>query len=230
MEHRPTVLIVDDDNRILELLKQFFNKNGFNSLTAINSEKAFEIINKNEVDLFILDVMLPGVTGLEFAKQIKEKSKKAPIILLTALTDPEDRVRGLESGADDYITKPFEPRELILRAKNLLELYKKNINPDELNNNNIISFGNFTYYLDFKKLYNEDEEIILTSTENKLLEYLLLNRGRAVSRDELSRLMGGLSDRSIDVQIVRLRQKIEENAASPKYLITVRHEGYGFFI
>ena len=124
---KPKVLIVDDDSRILELLKEFFARSNFDCLTALDTNFAKDIIEKTDIDLLILDVMLPGVTGFEFASQIKKKMKKTPVILLTALSEPDDRVRGLESGADDYITKPFDPRELILRAKNLLELYKANL-------------------------------------------------------------------------------------------------------
>lgn len=223
---KPKVLVVDDDSRILELLKQFFEKNGFDTYTALDAEEAELVIKDTEIDLLILDAMLPGVTGFEFARKIKESTRKTPIILLTALSDPDDRVRGLESGADDYITKPFDPRELILRAKNLLELYKANIlsNYDEP-----YSFGESKYNFSSKRLTIKGEDIPLSSTEQKLLEHLLDNKGQAVSRENLSKLMGGLSDRSIDVQIVRLRQKIEEDAKQPKFLQTIRHQGYGIF-
>ena len=223
---KPKVLVVDDDSRILELLKQFFEKNGFDTYAALDAEEAELVIKDTEIDLLILDAMLPGVTGFEFARKIKESTRKTPIILLTALSDPDDRVRGLESGADDYITKPFDPRELILRAKNLLELYKANIlsKYDEP-----YSFGECKYNVASKRLTIREEDIPLSSTEQKLLEHLLDNKGQAVSRENLSKIMGGLSDRSIDVQIVRLRQKIEEDAKQPKFLQTIRHQGYGIF-
>jgi two-component system phosphate regulon response regulator OmpR len=223
---KPKVLIVDDDSRILELLKQFFERNDFEGLIALDAEEAEDIMSREEVDLLILDVMLPRVTGFEFAKKIKEKTKKTPIILLTALSEPDDRVRGLESGADDYITKPFDPRELILRAKNLLELYKSSMIPEE---EDVTILGDCEYSFNTKILKMRGEEIVLSSTEQKLLEYFIQNRCKSVARDELSKVMGGLSDRSIDVQVVRLRQKIEQDPKNPRYLQTVRHEGYGLF-
>lgn len=223
---KPKVLIVDDDSRILELLKQFFERNDFETYAAIDSIEAEEVMNCQEIDLLILDVMLPGVTGFDFAKKIKERTKKTPIILLTALSEPDNRVKGLESGADDYITKPFDPRELILRAKNLLELYKSSMSKLD---DDIIKFGDCEYSSSTKIMKIKEEEVILSSTEQKLFEYFLQNRGHPISREELSKVMGGLSDRSIDVQIVRLRQKIEIDPKNPKYLQTIRHEGYGLF-
>ncbi|NDB84048.1 MAG: DNA-binding response regulator [Alphaproteobacteria bacterium] len=224
---KPVVLIVDDDTRILELLKQFFEKNDFATHVASSAEDAEIIVQNSEIDLLILDVMLPGITGLEFAQKIKSNSQKTPIILLTALSDADDRVAGLESGADDYVTKPFDPRELILRAKNLLDLYKSSMQDMQQDS---ISFGACRYFIASKKLYIHDEEVALSSTEHRLFEYLLHNKGSTVSREELSKVMGGLSDRSIDVQIARLRQKIESDSTCPKYLLTIRHEGYGIFI
>jgi two-component system, OmpR family, phosphate regulon response regulator OmpR len=226
-ELKPKILIVDDDIRILHLLKQFFNKNGFEALGAETAEDAMIIMEEEDIDMLILDVMLPRTTGFDFAKQIKEKSKKTPIILLTALSDPEDRIRGLESGADDYITKPFEPKELILRAKNLLELYKANFNNNDSAED--FKFGELSYSFASKSINKAGENIQLSSTDTKLLENFIKNKGKAITREELSSLMGGLSDRSIDVQIVRLRQKIELDPKNPKFLLTVRHEGYGFF-
>ncbi|MDX1924525.1 MAG: response regulator transcription factor [Rickettsiaceae bacterium] len=223
---RPKVLIVDDDTRILELLKQFFERNEFEVVTSESAEDAEGIMSMHDIDLLILDVMLPGVTGFEFAERIKSSPNQTPIILLTALGDADDRVRGLETGADDYLTKPFDPRELILRAKNLLELYKSNISKES---EDVMRFGDCEYNFQTKKLTMSSEDVILSSTEQKLLEYLLLNKGKAVTRETLSGVMGGLSDRSIDVQIARLRQKIEPDSLAPKYLLTIRHEGYGIF-
>ncbi len=225
---RPKVLIVDDDSRILELLKQFFTKNGFESYTAIDADEGHAILNNQKVDILILDVMLPGVTGFEFAKKIKAQSKNTPIILLTALSEPDNRVKGLESGADDYITKPFDPRELILRVRNLLDLY--NVNIQKESKGEVIEFGDCSYSFAQKQLTINGEDVALSSTDQKLLEYFMLNIGKTLSRNELSKLMGGLSDRSIDVQIVRLRQKIEKDAGRPKFLQTIRHEGYGLYI
>jgi two-component system phosphate regulon response regulator OmpR len=174
----------------------------------------------------MLDVMMPGVTGIEFAKQIKGNETHVPIILLTALSEPEDRVKGLESGADDYITKPFEPKELLLRTQNLIELYgyKKNSISEQ------IKFGDVIYDIGTKQLINGDENITLSSTEQKLLETLIENKNKVVSREELSDVMYGIGERSIDVQIARLRSRIELDPKQPKYLQTVRHEGYILYI
>ena len=223
---KPKVLIVDDDSRILELLKQFFAKNEFESYTALDAQGAIKVMSECSIDLLILDVMLPNITGFEFAKKIKAQVKKTPIILLTALSEPDHRVEGLESGADDYMTKPFDPRELILRAKNLLELYKNNKNDQQ----EIIHIGFSTYNISTKKLSKQNQEIILSSTEQKLLGIFIAHKGRTLSREELSKKMGGLNDRSIDVQIVRLRQKIENDPKQPQYLLTIRHEGYALYI
>ncbi|MDX2050013.1 MAG: response regulator transcription factor [Rickettsiaceae bacterium] len=224
---KPSILIVDDDIRIVELLQQFFNKNNFEAFVANDSRSAEQILAKQEINLIILDIMLPGLTGLDFAKKIKNHSVSMPIILLTALGDLEDRVIGLQTGADDYVTKPFDPRELILRAKNLIELYKtSSINTRE----DDIEFGQIKYVFSTRSLYIADKLVPLSSTQQKLLEYLLKRRGQPVAREKLSEVMGGLSDRSIDVQIARLRQKIEQAPDHPKYLLTIRHEGYGIFI
>lgn len=222
---KPKVLIVDDDTRILKLLNIFFNQNGFESVSAIDAIEAEQMVLENEFDLIILDVMLPKVTGYDFAQKIKSKISSMPIIMLTALSEPDHRVKGLEIGADDYITKPFDPRELLLRAKNLIELYK--------NSNPLLSkiiFGKNSYDL-YSKEFKSDEKIVqLTSTEKKLLDYMVSNRGEVCTREELSKTMGGLSDRSIDVQIVRLRQKIEDDPKNPKFLQTIRHEGYALYV
>lgn len=225
---KPKVLIVDDDSRILGLLKQFFEKNDFISYTAYDANDASEIMKNQHIDLLVLDVMLPNVTGFEFAQKIKEQSKKIPIILLTALSEPDNRVKGLESGADDYLTKPFDPRELLLRARNLVELYKANINKDH--HDETIVFGKCIYNFQLKQLTINEANVSLSSTEQKLLEIFLNNKGLTLTREELSKYMGSLSDRSIDVQVVRLRQKIEEDAKQPKMLLTIRHEGYGLYI
>lgn len=225
-ELKPKILIVDDDSRIVQLLKQFFERNNFEAYSALDAIEAENIMIKNDIDLLILDIMLPGVTGYEFAAKIKAKTNKTPIIFLTALSEPDNRVMGLEVGGDDYITKPFDPRELLLRAKNLLELYKLNLPSKE---GDIIKFDDFAYNFSTKTLSISGEGVGLSSTEQKLLEYFILNKGRAISREELSKEMGGLSDRSIDVQVVRLRQKIKDDAKNPKYLLTVRHEGYGLY-
>lgn len=225
IEHIPHILIVDDDERILKLLKQFLSKNGYEVSTAISVAKAEEYIQETNFDLLMLDVMMPGVTGIDFAKKIKSDGMHVPIILLTALSEPEEKVRGLESGADDYVTKPFEPRELLLRTKKLIDLY----NLHKKTSDHII-FGDIIYDFNTKELTNKDEIIKLSSTEQKLLDILIENKGKPVSRLDLSDAMHGIGERSVDVQIVRLRSKIELDPKQPRFLQTIRHEGYILYI
>jgi len=224
-EHIPHILIVDDDERILKLLKQFLGKNGYEVSTAISVAKAEGYIQETSFDLLMLDVMMPGITGIDFAKKIKSAGMHVPIILLTALSEPEERVRGLESGADDYLTKPFEPRELLLRTQKLIDLY--NLHKKAPEN---IMFGDIIYDLNTKELTNGEEIIKLSSTEQKLLDILIENKGKPVSRLELSDAMHGIGERSVDVQIVRLRSKIELDPKQPRFLQTIRHEGYILYI
>lgn len=224
-EYKAHILIVDDDSRILALLKQFLNKHDFLVSTASSALEAEELLKTTIYDLIILDVMLPSVTGLDFATTIREAGNNIPIVMLTALSEADDRVKGLETGASDYVTKPFEPRELLLRISNLINNYnhfKKETN--------IIKFGNNLYNLNTKEFIKNDQIISLSSTEQKLLEILLERSGESINRFELSKIMGGLSERSIDVQITRIRNKLEDNPKEPKYLKTVRNEGYALYI
>ena len=219
------ILIVDDDNRILKLLKQFLQQNNFLVSTATSAKEAFELLENFIFDLIILDVMMPEITGLEFAEKIKAAGKTLPIIMLTALSEPEDRVKGLEAGAKDYITKPFEPRELLLRINNLIDSH--NIYQKE---QKITRIGNCVYDLSTKNLSCDNQDIPLSSTEQKLLDLLIKSTNQTITRDDLSIQMGGLNPRSIDVQIVRLRNKLEPDPKNPKYLKTVRNLGYVLYI
>lgn len=219
------ILIVDDDNRILKLLKQFLQQNNFLVSTATSAKEAFELLENFIFDLIILDVMMPEITGLEFAEKIKAAGKTLPIIMLTALSEPEDRIKGLESGAKDYITKPFEPRELLLRINNLIDSH--NIYQKE---QKITRIGNCVYDLSTKNLSCDNQDIPLSSTEQKLLDLLINSTNQTITRDDLSIQMGGLNPRSIDVQIVRLRNKLEPDPKNPKYLKTVRNLGYVLYI
>jgi len=223
--HKAHILIVDDDSRILALLKQFLNKHEFLVSTASSALEAEDLLRTSNYDLIILDVMLPEITGLDFAATIRDAGNNIPIVMLTALSEAGDRVKGLESGASDYITKPFEPRELLLRINNLINNYN-NFKKER----NIIKFDNNFYNFDKKEFTKNDQIIPISSTEQKLLEILIEHRGKSISRFELSKIMGGLSMRSIDVQITRIRSKIEDNPKKPKYLKTVRNEGYALYI
>ncbi|MDF2965012.1 MAG: ompR [Rickettsiaceae bacterium] len=224
MESNPHILIVDDDNRICKLLKQFFIREGFQASTAYNVAEAEKMLSYFIFDLIILDVMLPGVTGLDFAKTLKGQGDNIPVILLTALGEAEHRISGLEAGADDYLVKPIEPRELLLRAKNLIDLY------GQTRKTNLIHFGNNVFDLNSKELKRNSELVHLTTTEIKLLEMFIDKVGDSVSREELASFMGGLNERSVDVNIVRLRSKIEDDPKNPRHLQTVRNEGYVFYL
>lgn len=221
MNKKPHILIVDDDNRILKLLKKFLTQNGFLVSTSTSADEALNLLTNFTYDLIILDVMMPEITGLEFATKIKDSGKVLPIIMLTALSEPEDRIRGLEAGANDYVTKPFEPRELLLRINNLINSHTRYQQEQK-----IVRFGNNQYNLKTKEFTQNNTNIRLSSTEEKLLDTLLQSRNEVISRDELSKKMGGLNPRSIDVQIVRLRNKIESDSKNPTFLKTIRNQGY----
>lgn len=221
MKQKPHILIVDDDNRILKLLKIFLQKYDFLVSTTISTTEALTLLDNFSFDLIILDVMMPGISGVEFAKKLKGGGSTMPIVMLTALSEPEDRIKGLEAGAKDYLTKPFEPRELLLRINNLINshnLYKKE--------HELIRFGNSHFNLGTKEFTKEGQGVKLSSAEINLLDLLIEAQNSTISREELSNKMGGLNLRSIDVQIVRLRNKIEDDPKNPKFLKTIRNQGY----
>ena len=216
------ILIVDDDNRILRLLKKFFSQEGFLVSAASSVKEAQDLLLYFVYDLIVLDVMLPGVTGLEFAQNIKASTSNLPVIMLTALSEPHDRIAGLESGAMDYLTKPFEPKELLLRVQNLIDSYKKFKKEKK-----ITRLGNNYYDYDSKEFVKNNKPVNLSTTEQMLLEILLENLGSVVTREELSTKVKNL--RTIDVQIARIRFKIEDNPKEPKYLKTIRGQGYALY-
>ncbi len=221
MNKRQHILIVDDDNRILKLLKKFLSQNDFLVSTSISANEAIRLLSNFTYDLIILDVMMPEVTGLEFAAKIKASGNIMPIVMLTALSEPEDKIRGLEAGANDYITKPFEPRELLLRINNLINSHNRHKKEQQL-----ARFGNNHYNLLTKEFTQNDVSIRLSSSEEKLLDTLLKSSNKVISREELLKEMGALNPRSVDVQIVRLRNKIESDPKNPKFLKTIRNQGY----
>lgn len=221
----PHILIVDDDIRILKLLKKFLQQHNFLASTASSAIEAFTLLENFDFDLIILDVMMPEVTGIEFAEKIKATKTTLPILMLTALSEPEDRVKGLESGANDYVTKPFEPRELLLRINNLINLHKLYEKDQKT-----VMIGNCTYDLSSKSLVNSNNTTIaLGSTEQKLLDLLIASKNKVISREDISKAIGDLNPRSVDVQIVRLRGKIESDPKNPKYLKTIRNLGYALY-
>ena len=217
------ILVVDDDDGIRSLVKQYLNQNSYLVTTAKNSEDAENKINLIKFDLIVLDIMMPGKNGLEFIKTNKNKIA-TPIILLTAKGEASERIEGLEIGADDYLPKPFEPKELILRIENILiKTVSKNIKK-------IIEFGNIT--IDLKKLFiiKKNKQFKINNTEKNILEKMINSPGQTFSRENISELISVEKERSIDVIITRLRKKIEEDPRNPKYLQTIRGQGYVLWI
>ncbi|MDA9063318.1 response regulator transcription factor [Candidatus Pelagibacter ubique] len=217
------ILVVDDDEGIRSLIKQYLNENNFLVTTSNSAENAEEKISIIKFDLIVLDIMMTGKSGLDFIKQNKSKID-TPIILLTAKGEAENRVEGLEIGADDYLPKPFEPKELILRIKNILNKTKRN---DE---KRIITFDNIKIDLNKLLIIKNDIEYKINSTEKIILEKMINNPGKTFSREDIGKLTDLDKERSIDVIITRLRKKIEMNPKNPKYLQTLRGAGYVLWI
>ena len=217
------VLIVDDDDRIRELIKQYLNENNYLVTSASSAEEAKEKILIIKFDIIILDIMMPGQNGLEFILENKNKII-TPIILLTAKNQPIERIEGLETGADDYLAKPFEPKELILRIKNILNKTKNK------NNKRIINFGNIKIDLNKLLIFKNSKELKINNTEKKILEKMINDPGKEFSREEIGKLINLDKERSVDVIITRLRKKIEINPKNPKYLQTIRGTGYVLWI
>ena len=217
------ILVVDDDEGIRSLIKQYLNENNFLVTTSDSAENAEEKIAIIKFDLIVLDVMMTGKSGLDFIKQNKSKID-TPIILLTAKGEAENRVEGLEIGADDYLPKPFEPKELTLRIKNILNKTKRN---DE---KRIITFDNIKIDLNKLLIIKSDTEYKINSTEKIILEKMINNPGKTFSREDIGKLTDLDKERSIDVIITRLRKKIEIDPKNPKYLQTLRGAGYVLWI
>ena len=217
------ILVVDDDDGIRVLVKQYLQKNNFLVTTSGSAENAQEKVSIVKFDLIILDVMMPGKTGLDFIKENKSKID-TPIILLTAKGETEDRVDGLEIGADDYLPKPFEPKELILRIKNILNKTIK------INQKRIVEFDNIKINLNKLLIIKNKHEFKINNTEKIILEKMINNPGKTFSREDIGRLIDLDKERSIDVIITRLRKKIETDPKNPKYLQTLRGVGYVLWI
>jgi two-component system phosphate regulon response regulator OmpR len=217
------ILVVDDDEGIRSLIKQYLNENNFLVTTSDSAENAEEKISIIKFDLIVLDIMMTGKSGLDFIKQNKSKID-TPIILLTAKGEAENRVEGLEIGADDYLPKPFEPKELTLRIKNILNKTKKN---DE---KRIITFDNIKIDLNKLLIIKNDTEYRINNTEKIILEKMINNPGKTFSREDIGKLTDLDKERSIDVIITRLRKKIEVDPKNPKYLQTLRGAGYVLWI
>ena len=217
------ILIVDDDDRIRELVKQYLNENNYLVTTANSAEQAKEKISLIKFDIIILDIMMPGQSGLEFTNENKSKIN-IPIILLTAKGEANERIEGLETGADDYLSKPFEPKELLLRIKNILN--KTQITKQK----RIVNFGNTKIDLNKLLIIREKKEFKINNTEKEILEKMINAPGKTFSRESIGQLINLEKERSIDVVITRLRKKIEIDPKNPKYLQTIRGSGYVLWI
>ena len=217
------ILVVDDDDGIRSLVKKYLNENNFLISTAENAEDAKKKIELIKFDLIILDIMMPGKSGLEFIQENKKKLE-TPIILLTAKGEPSERIEGLEIGADDYLPKPFEPKELILRIKNILNKTKK------ISQKRVIEFDKIKIDLNKLIILKNNKEFKINNTEKIILEKMINNPGKTFSRENIGILINLDKERSIDVIITRLRKKIEEDPKNPKFLQTIRGAGYVLWI
>lgn len=218
------ILVIDDDTRLRNLLGKFLEENAFEVSLAKDTLEAREMLAKSAYDLLIVDVMMPNESGIDFTADFKSRSQ-TPVLMLTARGEPSDRIKGLEVGADDYLGKPFEPKELLLRINNILKRSQLNQLKSE-DDSNICKFGDFKFSFAESRLTKNSEFVHLTESEAKILSILCKNKGAVVLRDKLSELCGNIDERSIDVQITRIRRKIETNPKQPQFLQTVRNQGY----
>ena len=217
------ILVVDDDDGIRSLVKKYLNENNYLVTTAESAEEASEKIKIIKFDLIILDIMMPGKDGLQFIEENKKKLE-TPIILLTAKGEPDERIQGLETGADDYLPKPFEPKELILRIENIIKKMKK------ISQKRIIEFENIKIDLNKKLIFRNSLEFKINNTEKIILEKMINNPGKVFAREEIGKMIHLDKERSIDVIITRLIKKIEIDPKNPKFLQTIRGAGYVLWI
>lgn len=233
MGHETTkVLVVDDDMRLRSLLERYLVEQGFIVRTAGNSEQMDRLLERENFHLMVLDLMLPGEDGLSICRRLRQKENQIPIVMLTAKGDEVDRIIGLELGADDYIPKPFNPRELLARIKAILRRQSKEVPGAPSVEENLIKFGKFTLNLATREMSKGDNTVSLTSGEFAVLKALVSHPREPLSRDKLMNLARGRDysalERSIDVQVSRLRHMIEVDAANPRYIQTVWGLGYVF--
>ena len=221
-EFEAHILVVDDDKGIRSLVKEYLDLNNFITSTAYNAQDAFDKTQVIKFDLIILDIMMPGKSGLEFLKENK-MILDTPVILLTAKGEAIDRIEGLETGADDYLPKPFEPKELLLRIRNILN--KTNIKEKQE-----IEFGNVKINLSKMIIFKKNRQLKINNTEKKIFEKMLNAPGKVFSRESIGKLIKIDKERSVDVVITRLRKKIEDTPKNPKYLQTIRGSGYVLWI
>ena len=218
-KYKAHILVVDDDDRIRELLKEYLTEENYLISTSNNAENAKQKIEMIKFDIIILDIMMPGQSGLDLTHSLREKIN-TPIILLIAMGEPNERIEGLEKGADDYLAKPFEPKELVLRIKNILKKTESKIQVNEIEFNEI--------NINLKKLVitKKNNSHKINNTEKIILEKMINSPGQTFSREQIGKLIKIDKERSIDVIITRLRKKIEDDPKNPKYLQTIRGAGY----
>lgn len=228
-DHAPHILVVDDDRRLRDLLARFLTENGYRITTAASAADARAKTENFVFDALVLDVMMPGESGFDYARSLRQSSQ-VPILMLTARADAADRVTGLEIGADDYLPKPFEPRELLLRLGNILKRAVPVESPGSQDTPEFVRFGPFTYRFDRGELRRDDEIVRITEREREILTILGSRAGDNVPREELAGSGIAANERTVDVQINRLRRKIEADPANPGFLQTVRGIGYRLVI
>ena len=223
---KPHILVVDDDTRLRELLRSFLSCNGFRVTVAANAAEARERLDLIDFDLIVLDVMMPGQSGLELATDIR-RNDDVPILMLTAMVETKDRIAGLETGVDDYLGKPFEPRELLLRIQNVLKRNRPAATAPGGEAARLVSFGPMQFDQELGELTQDGKRVPLTDAETALMRVLSARLGEVLSRETLCRSVGAaVNERAIDVQVTRLRRKIEPDPSFPRYLRTVRGQGY----
>ena len=224
-DQRRHILVIDDDTRLRRLLYRYLTDNGFDVSEAADTMQAEQLFSLFSFDLLVMDVMMPGKTGTVFTKELRDRGFVTPILMLTAMGQVDDRISGLENGADDYLCKPFEPKELLLRIHNLLKRREQVILQT-----NQVSFGSCIYDVRRGLLTKDGVPVALTTADQTLLRLLAAKSGEAVSREELGQILGTDNLRTIDVQITRLRKKIEADIKNPLYIQTVRGQGYSLVI
>ena len=222
-EAKKHILVIDDDTRLRSLLQRYLKEQGFQVSAVKGAKDAENLLGYYKLDLLVIDIMMPEVTGTEFLKKIRAENNLIPVILLTAMGDASDRINGLEIGADDYVSKPFEPKELVLRINNIL---KRTINAKEQLSR--LAFNDIYYDINKGELTTASGDVIhITPVERSLLSFLGRKPGNVYTRDELAEMLGVRENlRTVDVQITRLRKKIEKDTKNPRYLQTIRGKGY----
>lgn len=218
------ILVVDDDQRLRDLLARYLSENGFLVTAVASAAEADEHLKLVAYDLMILDVMMPEESGLDYARRLIKAGSTLPILFLTAMSDTEDRIRGLEIGVDEYLPKPFEPKELLLRMRAILRRQK--MIPTHKSDQTFY-IGKWVFSPQKQTLKDTEKTVSLTASETEILRFLLAKAGEVVNRDQVLERVGGASSaRAIDIQITRLRQKMEDDARQPKHIQTIRNQGY----